>query len=374
MKYKSIYVAATSQHVGKTTSTLGLASAFSNAGIDIGYCKPVGQEYVIRNNLQVDKDVILFADLLNFNIDPAIHSPVILGSGTTSDFLEHPEKYHFKDWLLNAKHKIENIHDLVVYEGTGHPGVGSIVNLSNAEVARLTDSGLIMIAEGGIGSAIDMLNLCFSMFKTKKVPILGVILNKVYPEKMERIGYFVAKKLKEWDIPLLGMMPYDKNMSLPLLKTVAKAVNGDIEYNEDHLNSVVSGVIAGSLFTADEIRDKTELLLVVGAARMDIAINDIIHISKQYDLKKSPFSGIISTGIGTYSPKTIHYIQQNNIPVIRTHLETYPAVLKISRIEVKINQQTPWKVSRAIEMIGENINLDYILEKSKLTSGRSTQE
>ena len=46
-------------------------------------------------------------------------------------------------------------------------------------------------------------------------------------------------------------------------------------------------------------------------------------------------------------------------------LETYAAVLKISRIEVKINLQTPWKVERAVEMIEQNINLDYILEKSR---------
>jgi BioD-like phosphotransacetylase family protein len=55
MSYKSLYVAATSQHVGKTTSTLGLVSAFRNKGINVGYSKPVGQKYVLQNGLQVDK-------------------------------------------------------------------------------------------------------------------------------------------------------------------------------------------------------------------------------------------------------------------------------------------------------------------------------
>ena len=63
MKYKSIYVAASSQHVGKTTSTLGLVSAFQDLGINVGYCKPVGQKFLELGNLRVDKDALLFADL-----------------------------------------------------------------------------------------------------------------------------------------------------------------------------------------------------------------------------------------------------------------------------------------------------------------------
>lgn len=37
---RSIYVAATSQHVGKTTMTLGLIAALRDQGVDVGYSKP----------------------------------------------------------------------------------------------------------------------------------------------------------------------------------------------------------------------------------------------------------------------------------------------------------------------------------------------
>jgi dethiobiotin synthetase len=366
MSYKNLYIAATSQHVGKTTSTLGLISGFHNKGINVGYCKPVGQKYVVHNNLQVDKDVVLFADLLNFTPNPVLHSPVILGSGTTTDFLKHPEKYHFEDRLKNAANDLNRLHDLIVYEGTGHPGVGSVVNLSNADVAKRINANVVMVAEGGVGSTIDMLNMCMSLFREKDVPVIGVILNKVLEDKREKCEYYVKKWLDKHDIPLLGILPYDKTMSLPLLKTVADSVNGTFEYNNEFQNNTVSDIIAGSLISADELKGKPAgSLLVVGAARLDIAIADTVRISKSFGLEKSPFAGIISTGHGSYSRQTIEYIQKHQIPVIRTMLETYGAVLKISRIEVKINQQTPWKVMRAIEMIEKNVDLDYILEKSK---------
>ena len=51
--------------------------------------------------------------------------------------------------------------------------------------------------------------------------------------------------------------------------------------------------------------------------------------------------------------------------MIATDLYTYGSVVKISRIEVKINTRTPWKTQRAIELIRENVNVDAILEKLK---------
>jgi hypothetical protein len=49
--------------------------------------------------------------------------------------------------------------------------------------------------------------------------------------------------------------------------------------------------------------------------------------------------------------------------VITTTLDTYGSVVKISRIEVKINSRTPWKTQRAIELFGEHIRFDRILEQ-----------
>ncbi|MBL7818337.1 MAG: AAA family ATPase [Saprospiraceae bacterium] len=366
MSYKSIYVAATSQHVGKTTSTLGLASAFRNKGINVGYCKPVGQRYVQHNGLNVDKDVVLFADLLNFEVNPDLHSPVILGSGATAEFLEQPENYNYERDILFAAGELDKRHELVIFEGTGHPGVGSVVEMSNPDVAHLTKSGLIMVAEGGIGNTIDNLSMCLEKFNRLEVPVIGVILNKVLEDKREKVAYYVKKWLDKHHLPFLGTMPFDKSMGLPLMQSIAESVKGKVEMNAERLNNKVEGMIAGSLISHDELRGKeNNMLLIVGATRLDLAIDDTLHIMEANGWSHAPFSGIIATGYGEYSMSTIDFIKKHNIPLIRTMLETYAAVLKISRIEVKINLQTPWKIQRAVEMIEQNINLDYILEKSR---------
>ena len=362
MKYKNIYVAATSQHVGKTTSTLGLVSAYLNKGLKVGYCKPVGQKFLDIANIKADKDTFLFADLIHFDIVPELHSPVILGRGATKMYLDNPDAYDLEIMIEAACKKLGDENDLVIYEGTGHPGVGSVADLSNARVAKIVDAGVIMIVEGGVGSTIDMLNMCTALFREVDVPIIGVIINKVRADKIDMVQDYVGKWLKRMDIPLLGVLPYDKTLAYPLIKSVAKAVSGTVTYNVDKATNKVENILAGSLIDMKELKSSQDLLLVVATRSMNAAIEKIKYISKLNGIDACPLSGIVATGQGTIESDTLKYIEENSLPLVRTDLDTYGSVLKISKIEVKINRATPWKIKKAIDLIETHVDLDGILE------------
>ena len=365
-KYRNIFVAATSQHVGKTTSTLGLVSTFMKKGLKVGYCKPVGQKFLDIQHLRVDKDTILFADLINFEIVPEMHSPVILGPGATEMYLENPDEVGLDSKILMAEKKLAESNEIVIYEGTGHPGVGSVASVSNAKVARLLDAGVVMVVEGGVGSTIDMLNMTTALFREEGVPIIGVIINKVLPEKMDKVRYFVGKWLEKNNLPLLGLMPYEKKLAYPLIKSVAEAVKGFVTYNADFIDNKVESIIAGSLIDLKELKSSEDLLLVVATRSINEAIRKIEFMAQNHGIASCPLSGIVATGDGQMDKHTIKYIEKNNLPLIRPELDTYGSFLRISKIEVKINRSTPWKIKMAIDLIENNIDLDYILNASKL--------
>ncbi|MBK8701131.1 MAG: AAA family ATPase [Saprospiraceae bacterium] len=362
MKYKSIYVAATSQHVGKTTSTLGLVSSFLRKGLNVGYSKPVGQKHLNFENIKVDKDTILFADLIHFQIVPELHSPVILGQGAVEKFLEDPELHNYEARVYNAKQVLESRHEVVIYEGTGHPGVGSVVGLSNARVAKMLDAGVVMIVEGGIGSTIDMLNMSTSLFREEGVEIIGVIINKVLPDKLEKVRYYVGKWMEENQIKLLGLIPYDPALAFPIIRTIAESIRSEITHFENMASNRVSGILAGSLIELKELKSSEDLLLVVSTNSIKDAIDKILWLSKLFHIGHCPLSGIVVSGSKPLDESVLKYINDNEIPVIRTDLDTYEAVIKISKIEVKINQNTPWKVQKAIKLIEENVDLEYIIQ------------
>lgn len=370
-KLKSLYVAASSQHVGKTTSTLGLVSSFLERGLQVGYCKPVGQQALMVDKINVDKDTVLFADLIDFTIDPALHSPVILGPGATTSYLDHPEQFNYAEKIASASKKLEMDNDLVIYEGTGHPGVGSVVELSNARIAHMVGAGVVFVVEGGIGSSIDRLNMNLALFREERVPIWGIIVNKVIPEKIEKVRYYLSKWLERQSIPLLGIIPYDESLAYPQMSSIVDAIRAQVLYNEQYLDRIVESFLAGSLIEPQVIKEKDNLLLVVSTPKVGEAINTIRYLVKRYKLPTVPLAGIVATGKGDIDDKVIEFVKEHKIPFLMTHLDTYGSVIQIGRIEVKINRATPGKILRAIELIKDGVDIDILLEKLRVDSSSS---
>lgn len=361
MLNKKIYVAATSQHVGKTTSTLGLLHALRQKGLNVGYCKPVGQQFIDVNGSRADKDALLFSSSMEFELMPDLHSPVILGPGATTAFLDNPDGFNFTNRILKSSKALQQKHDVMVYEGTGHPGVGSVVKLSNGKVAQLLGAGLIMVVEAGVGNTIDKLDLNLSVFEQKGVHVLGIIINKCLPSKIPKVRRYVGRVLEERGINLLGVMPYEEELGLPVMHTIAQAVDAKVTYNEDMLDNRVKDIIAGSLIDLKQLNSYNGQLLVVSINRLGEALKKVDQVSRDLGTDSTPLSGIILTGKGEVDTSCIDYFERHRIPVLRVKIDTYEAVIQISKIEVKINTRTPWKVQKAISLFQEHIDMDPVM-------------
>lgn len=364
---KKIYIAATGQHKGKTTCTLGLVAAIQRLNINVGYCKPVGQKHLIIEGKMTDKDAVLFEDMLKFKVRPEVHSPVIIASGVTADFIQQPEQFDFGGDVKKAAAQLEKEHDLIVYEGTGHVGVGSIINLSNAQVANMLEAEVILIAEGGIGRSFDRLNLNLALFRELNVPIKGVILNKVHADKLEHVRTHMKARLQQIGIPLLAVLPFDRTLSFPLIATINKNIKGKVLLNPHKLNNQVEEILAGSSLEIDEYTYFQNMLLITNQNNFRQAIEEIEQHAEERGLTASPLSGVILTVDGKnkvwLSEKDLNhtYLTDNEIPVLATAMDTYDTVVAISSIEVKINTKTPWKIERAIELIQENLDVAALI-------------
>ncbi|MCS7035038.1 MAG: AAA family ATPase [Saprospiraceae bacterium] len=364
-----LYVAATNQHVGKTTSTLGITSALRERGYSVGYCKPVGQEYIrLEDGLKADKDALLFAEALNFSIEPAVHSPVILGDGATQAFWDAPGDFQFRQQLLRAgQHFNTAAFDWVVFEGTGHPGVGSIVGLSNAVVARLLDARVILIVRGGIGRTVDEMTLALALFGQEGIPVEGVIVNKVLPDKIEKVRHYLGKVLNAWGIPLLGVIPYDESMMFPLFEQIRKAVHGRVVFHPEKMENRIAAIVSGSLVESYNLREHRNILIVSNSLRLPEVLRKMTYIAQMQGVPHPDIAGILITGADDGHPP-VHedplcrdFILQQHIPVIESDLDTYGAALRINALEVKINTRTPWKVKRATELIREHVDIDQLV-------------
>jgi dethiobiotin synthetase len=198
---RPIYVAATRQHVGKTSVSLALVSHFTKRfGIaNVGYMKAVGQQclrvweepppssssfkeeghYVV-----IDRDVKLIRDHFQMHhLQYADMSPILIPQGYTKSYLDgqidHEQQIaDIRRAYLNivkATNRKKSKPDsgasstdedlsITICEGTGHAGVGSIVGTGNARVAEELGADVVLVANGGLGRAFDELQLNRALF------------------------------------------------------------------------------------------------------------------------------------------------------------------------------------------------------------------
>lgn len=236
MVCKGFFVASTGQNVGKTTTSLGLVSGLMKRKIKTGFMKPVGQEHIeVADGEYVDKDVVLFKEHFKMK-DPYEHmSPVLIPPGFTKDFLDQKiSSQDLKAKIEASYEKLSKKNEFLIVEGTGHVGVGSIINLNNAQVAGLLNLPVILLASGGLGSSFDELTLNKMLCDHYRIKVLGVILNRVKEEKRDMITHYMQKALKKWNIPLLGCIPYDAFLSTPTMQDLELLFETSLITAEEH--------------------------------------------------------------------------------------------------------------------------------------------
>ena len=148
-----IYVAATRQDDGKTTCCLGLYAALERKFPRIGYIKPVGQRFVEVAGKKVDEDSVLVSDTYDVNLPIEAMSPIAVDRMFTRNYLKEGNLPEMQETIVSAFNRVAWEHDFVIIEGTGHAGVGSVIDLSNAQVAKLLGSKVVIVTTGGGGAA-----------------------------------------------------------------------------------------------------------------------------------------------------------------------------------------------------------------------------
>jgi len=357
----SIFIAATGQNIGKTTICLGILAGLKKRFSSVGFIKPVGQQHVTTPDGAIaDKDVVLFKEHFHLTSNYSTMSPVLCPQGFTRDYLD--EKINEQELLSKISssfHDIANTHDYVLAEGTGHVGVGSIFHLNNARVAQALNLDVVLIATGGLGSAIDELSLNIEMLKHHGVKVRGVIVNKVMEDKREMIAHYFPKALARWDIPLLGLIPYLPYLSLPMMQDFeglfkTKLLSG---YSNRLRHFKEIRLIAGSLESyVSEL--KPHQLIITPACREEIIVATLEeHLQSKEDMG----FGMILTGQTPPRQEIVECIKATDIPILYAPLCSFDIMKKITSFTAKIGNDDLPKIEKAIDLVEGHIDFTALI-------------
>ena len=84
---RHLYLAATGQNRGKTTTALGFLDGFLREGLATGFMKPVGQRTVIEDGAPADEDAVLMKSVFGLPEPLRVMSPVHIPRGFTKSYI-----------------------------------------------------------------------------------------------------------------------------------------------------------------------------------------------------------------------------------------------------------------------------------------------
>jgi len=303
---------------------------------------------------------VLMDSVYQLNCPLVDMSPIAVEPAFTRKYLTHANNEALVKKIQNSFDRVAWEKDFVLCEGSGHAGVGSVFDLSNAQVAKTLGCKVIIVSQGGIGKPIDEVSLNQALFEKEGVEIIGVIINKVMEEKIPEITQFVRRGLKRKGLELLGVLPHQHILSKPTVGLVREELGAEMLNIPPTMNTLVDDVVVGAMGAQNAMQffqrgvllitpgDREDILLAAGAtAAPDSADN---------------LAGIVLTGGLRPGAGVMKALQALQIPVLLAQADSYQVASKVHDLIVKTRPADAEKISLIRDLIAKHINVKKIID------------
>ena len=364
-----IFVAATRMDDGKTTTSVGLFAALQQRFPRIGFIKPVGQRFVEIEGAKIDEDTVLINDTYHPRTPLKAMSPIAVEPDFTRRYLSGGITHQLHDRVRTAFDIAAWEKDFVIIEGTGHAGVGSVFDLSNATVAKVLHSKVIIVSRAGIGRPIDEIGLNLALFEKTGVEVIGAIINKVVPEKMAMLKEYATLGLAKMGLPLLGMIPMHTELYKLTVNQACLRLKGEFIAGAHHKRRRIARIRVGAMSVRHAERLFQAGTLIITPGDRDDLI-DMILSEYFKNPARNNLAGVVLTD-GILPPENIlQSIRESSIPFISTSADISTAATTISHMTVKTEVGDRDKIGVIQKLIQEHVNVDRIVDLVQQGSSR----
>jgi BioD-like phosphotransacetylase family protein len=358
-----IFVAATQQNDGKTTTALGLYSALMKQLGRIGFIKPVGQRFILVEGAQIDEDSLLINETFDVKTPIEAMSPIAVEPDFTRKYIEHQNNEQLVRRIQNSFDRASWEKEFCIIEGTGHAGVGAVFDLSNARVAKLLQSKVIIVTQGGIGRPIDEIMLNNALFHQEGIEVIGVVLNKVLPEKMDGIAEFAQKGLERLGIELLGVIPSEPMLAKATLLQIAGRVGGEFFHGAQHGLRPVENIIIGAMNSIHVMEHFRPGTLVITPGDREDVILAALSTTSLAEGESGQIAGMVLSGDLKPHDRVVDLIKASHLPTIFSPYDSYTVASRIHSMTIKTLPGDKKKIARIQELVEKHVDIARLLEK-----------
>ena len=343
---RKIFIAGTQQHSGKSTLSIALMHLARQKYDRVGYVKPIGPKVESVEGRIVDMDAILMSRVFGLKDDYDLMCPLAFQRDFTRDFLAGKiSTDEIFRRVIHSRDELEKRYDFLVIEGAGHGGVGSVVGLNNAQAAALFDAPVMIITSGGIGSAIDAVQLNVALYRQEHALMKMVLVNRLLPDKRETALSSLRNAFSPHDIAVFGGFDYSPTLANPTLEHVSALlripITGDQEARQRIVHHIQLGA-ASSERVINELKDSTLLIVTSSRDELLVTLASLYHIPAF----RQKIVGLVVTGRHPMAKVSQQILDDSRLPYIRLHEPTskafYTLVEDVSKITAVDNEKIAW--------------------------------
>ncbi|GLI37217.1 AAA family ATPase [Geobacter hydrogenophilus] len=319
---KKVFIAATGMNSGKTTISVSLMHLARKKYGRVGFIKAIGPKCQLFNDITVDMDAALMARIFGLEEDIAHMSPVVLERGSTKRFIdgEIPTLWP-AERITEAVRELERKNDYLIIEGSGHGGVGSVIGMNNAKVAKLVDAPVIMVSGGGIGNVIDSVQLNLPLYRMEGADLRMLLVNKLIPEKRETSLSYLQRAFTPHGINVVGAFDWSPILANPTLNNIARLLAHPLRGDQSQGTRIVHHIqlgAASSQKVIDGLAESTMLLVTSSRDELLVTLSSLYNIPAY----REKIAGLVIPGHAPVSAITQKILDDSSIPYIRIHETT----------------------------------------------------
>lgn len=358
---RRLYLAATGQNRGKTTTSLGLLAAIRDRGLSVGFVKPVGQRYLVVDGTRADEDAVLMSEV--FGLPDALNdmSPVTLPRRFTTDYIMGRIRDDLEAQVRESYVRVARDRDVVVLEGTGHAGVGAVVGVSNARVAGMLDAPVVIVAEAGIGRPIDEIVLNRALFAAHGARVIGAVINKVDLVGHPELPEVLRRGLEQHGVELIGCIGYSQLLANPSLELIATHLEGELLAGEATPNATIGWTAIGAMHAEHFVGFLRDRTLVITPGDRDDLLRAAVEVHRAG--APSRVIGVILSGGLRPPADVLAALRQAGIFTYLVATDTYRTAQAVDEILVKTHASDTEKVATIVELVGGALDVDALLDR-----------
>jgi len=346
---RPVYITSVDSFSGKSLTALALGMELREAGLRVGYFKPVGTLPHEVQGVTTDEDAYFITRRLHPEVPLDAICPVLVTAELTQRAMRG-EVGGLRERITEAYARVAADREVVLVGGVGNLARGSLLGLSAPAIAELLEAAVVVVAKSAADVTVEEVLLAGRLMGER---LRGAIFNFVGPDDQEALEGPLGRHLEARGIPVLGMLPQDDVLGAITVRDLTEHLPAKLLCCEKALDELIVHFVIGAMGVASAakyFRQLADKAVITGGDRADIQLAALQTATK----------AIVLTGNIYPSAVIVKRAQQLGVPLLLAPHDTLATVARIEQVTGRVRVREDAKVKRARALFQKHVDMERL--------------